>query len=94
LPTEEKCSRNKITSQENFHETIAHEETIVHEKTFCNMKSNYQKPTTEVIAIKMESHLTAISTPHDLDTNQAQENGNAGYAASRYMRQSIWDSNE
>lgn len=60
------------------------------------MKSNYQKPTTEVIAIKMESHLTAISTPdaNDLDTNQAHENGNAGYAASRYMRQSIWDSNE
>lgn len=69
----------------------------MHEKTFCNMKSNYQKPTTEVIAIKMESHLTAISTPqyaNDLDTTQAQENGNAGYAASRYMRQSIWDSNE
>lgn len=69
----------------------------MHKKTFCNMKSNYQKPTTEVIAIKMESHLTAISNPqgaNDLDTNQARENGNAGYAASRYMRQSIWDSNE
>ena len=66
----------------------------MHEKTFCNMKSNYQKPTTEVIAIKMESHLTAISIPQDLDTNQARENGNADYAASRYMRQSIWDSNE